>query len=418
MRPVESLMQDALNASSTLRNLAFANDRIPPSHESEETEIRNTLLERLPKIKIIGVGGMGNNTVSSLMQLGGADGVEIIAINTDAHHLLSTQANRKLLIGKKTTHGFGCGNTPERGEFAANESRRAIHEAVQSDLCFVVCGLGGGTGTGAAPVVAATAKDAGALTISVCTLPFSMEGAVRRKNAQEGLSRLYEASDTLIIVPNERLIEISHKMSMLEAFEKADKITVRGVKAISELITTPQMINLDFADVRKVLKHGGIGLIGLGESDSTEDKVAEAVDQALKNPLQQDVNTRSARRALICVMGGTNLSLQDAESAVLRISNEIEPDAEVIWGASVGPSADGTVRVIAILSDVKSMFTEDPQLLKEGSFTMMDEFFSDLSKPEFSEPSQAVSSSKSHPSHQQEHVSKTKKNKKKRFGFL
>ncbi|MHA2271560.1 MAG: cell division protein FtsZ [Candidatus Hodarchaeales archaeon] len=415
---MESLMQDALNASSALRNLAFSNDSISPSHESEENEIRNTLLERLPRIKIVGVGGMGNNTVSSLMQLGGVDGVEIIAINTDAHHLLSVQANRKLLIGKKTTRGFGCGNTPERGEVAANESRYAIHEAVQSDLCFVVCGLGGGTGTGAAPVVAATAKDAGALTISVCTLPFSMEGTVRRRNAQEGLTRLYEASDTLIIVPNERLIEISHKMSMLEAFKKADKITVRGVKAISELITTPQMINLDFADVRKVLKHGGIGLIGLGESGSTDDKVAEAVDQALKNPLQQDVDIRSARRALICVMGGTNLSLQDAESAVLRISNEIEPDAEVIWGASVGPSADGTVRVIAILSDVKSMFTEDSQLLKEGSFTMMDEFFSDLSKAEFSEPSQGAPSGESPLSPQQEHVSKTNKNRKKRFGFL
>ncbi|MFX0113552.1 MAG: cell division protein FtsZ [Candidatus Hodarchaeota archaeon] len=415
---MESLMQDALKASSALRNLAFPQAKVPPTHPSEDSEIRNILMDRLPRIKIIGVGGMGNNTVSSLMQLGGAEGVEIIAINTDAHHLLSSQANRKLLIGKKSTRGFGCGNTPGKGEIAARESLRVIHEAIQCDLCFVVCGLGGGTGTGAAPVIAAAAKEAGALTISVCTLPFKMEGTVRRNNAHEGLCRLYEASDTLIIVPNERLIEISHDMSMLNAFKTADKITVRGVKAISELITTPQMINLDLADVRKVLGEGGVALIGLGESNSAKDKVTEAVDEALRNPLQQDVDIGSARRALICVMGGTNLSLQDAESAVLRISNEIEQEAEIIWGASVEPTLGSTVRVIAILSDVKSMFTEDPALSRTGPFSLMNEFFSDLSKSALSEPSQVDLPKQSVPLNQQGHNSMDEKPKKKRFGFL
>ncbi|MFQ5978236.1 MAG: cell division protein FtsZ [Candidatus Heimdallarchaeota archaeon] len=411
-------MEDALNASSALRNLAFSEGKAPPTYSSEDNGIRDVLMDRLPRIQIVGVGGMGNNTVGSLMHLGGVDGVEIMAINTDAHHLLSTQANRKLLIGKKTTRGFGCGNTPERGEIAAKESLHTIHEAIHSDLCFVVCGLGGGTGTGAAPVVAAAAKEAGALTISVCTLPFRMEGSVRQTNAQEGLCRLYEASDTLIIVPNERLIEISHDMSMLKAFKTADKITVRGVKAISELITTPQMINLDLADVRKILRKGGVALIGLGESNSAEDKVAKAVDEALKNPLQRDVDIGTARRALICVMGGTNLSLQDAESAVLRISNEIEPEAEVIWGASVDRSLGNTVRVIAILSDVKSMFTEDPELSRAGSFTLMDEFFTDLSKPGLSDLPQAMSSKENLDLQQQRRVSPPEKNKKKFFGLL
>ncbi len=411
-------MQDALKSkTSSLSNFGVSSATIHSTSLSEDREIRKVLLERLPKIKIVGVGGMGNNASNSLLQLG-VEGVEILAVNTDAQHLLARNANKKLLIGKGTTKGFGCGNNPEIGELAARESLRGIEQAIQSDLCFVVCGLGGGTGTGAAPVIAQASKDAGALTISVCTLPFKMEGLVRWKNAQEGLMKLYEASDTVIIVPNERLIEISQNMSMIRAFETADRITVRGVKAISELITKPQLINLDLADVRKVLGNGGVALIGLGESTSTNEKVTDAVDDALKNPLQRDVNISSARRALICVMGGNTLSLQDAEQAVLRISNEISSGAEVIWGASVEPSLGEGVRVIAILSDVKSMFTEDPEISRTGSFDLMDEFFNDLSQPGFSECSQESDQDESESTTESGKKIRHKKRKKKLFGIL
>ena len=235
---------------------------------------------------------------------------------------------------------------------------------ITGDLAFLTCGLGGGSGTGAAHVVAELAKEKGALTVSICTLPFNMEGTVRLGNSLKGLKKLYNASDTVIVIPNQRLLTMSPDLSLVQLFKIADEVLVRAVTAITELITKPQMVNLDFADVRKVLAQGGIAMIGLGASHGQSDKVEEAVADALNNPLLEDLDLKTARKALICVAGGEDLSLRDAEQVVGKIQNRIDPEAEIIWGASVGPELQNSIRVIVIISDIDSNFT------KEGVFKL------------------------------------------------
>lgn len=324
---------------------------------NNDQDIASFLRQSLPKIQVFGVGGMGCNATLRLKSLN-ISGVEIVALNTDAQDLLGTKADKKLLIGSKKTRGFGAGNNPVIGEAAAQESIDQVKQMIDGNLMFVTCGLGGGTGTGAAPLIAKAAKEKDVLTISICTMPFIMEGPYRLRNAKEGLKRLYENSDTVIIVPNERLLSLANDITLIQAFKISDEVLIRAVSAITELITEPQMINLDFADVRKILGNGGIAMIGYGQSTGNDNKVEEAVREALHNPLLSDMDISTARKALICVSGGEDLGLKEAEEAVYLISKEIETDAEIIWGAAVQPDLNGSVRVIVVLSDVRSPILE------------------------------------------------------------
>ena len=333
------------------------------SSEDVNASIAALLRRSLPRVQMIGVGGAGNNSTARLMRSNVED-VEVLAINTDAQDLLNTLANKKVLVGYSVTRGFGAGNDPNVGESAARESAEELKELITGDLVFITAGLGGGTGTGAAHVTAELAKEKGALTVSICTLPFNMEGPVRRANAMHGLKKLYHASDTVIVVPNQRLLSLSPDLSLMQGFKIADEVLVRAVSAISELITKPQMVNLDFADVRKVLGQGGVAMIGLGESRGQSNRVEEAVNDALNNPLLEDLDLSTARKALICVSGGEDLSLRDAEQIVSKIQTRIDTEAEIIWGASIDPNLHDTLRVIALISDIDSNFE------KEGVFQL------------------------------------------------
>ena len=378
---MESLLKDALNGTGSFKNLGEPkNERIsqyPPSPPVINSEIADLLTERLPKVQVIGVGGAGNNAVYRLMNT--EVEAECVAVNTDAQHLLSTRANKKVLIGKDTSRGFGAGNDPEVGETAARESLEDIKTMIQANMVFITAGLGGGTGTGAAHVIAKQAKEKGALTVSICTLPFQMEGVKRYQNARMGLKKLYESSDTVIVVPNEKLLQLSDDITMMAAFRIADEVLLRAVKAITELITKPQLINLDFADVRKILVEGGMAMIGLGESDHQHMKVDEAVFESLKNPLLDDLDISSAKKALICVSGGEGLALKDAEEAVMKIAAEIDNSAEIIWGATIDPELGSKIRVIVILSDVHSPLTESDGLYYSNN--ELESLLSDLDSP-------------------------------------
>jgi len=324
--------------------------------EDVEDEILQVLHELKTVIKVIGVGGGGCNTITRMYEEG-IEGADLIAINTDVQHLYYTKANRRVLIGKRRTRGLGAGSLPQVGEEAARESEDEIKKLVEgSDMVFVTCGLGGGTGTGAAPVVAEAAQEAGALTIAVVTFPFSAEGAVRRANAEAGLERLREVADTVIVIPNDRLLEVVPNYPMQLAFKVADEILMRAVKGITELITKPALINLDFADVRTVMEKGGVAMIGLGEA-SGEDKAAESVRKALKSPLL-DVDISGAKAALVNVTGGPDMTIEEAESVVEEIYSKVDPDARIIWGAMIDPELENTMRTLIIVTGVKS-----PQIL-------------------------------------------------------
>ncbi|MFX0185336.1 MAG: cell division protein FtsZ [Candidatus Hodarchaeota archaeon] len=378
---MESILKDALNGTGSFKSLG------EPKHErvsqyttyqpKVDNEIADILTERLPRVQVLGIGGAGNNAVYRLMSTG-VD-AECVAVNTDAQHLLSTRAHKKLLIGKDTSRGFGAGNNPEIGETAARESLEDIKNMIQANMVFITCGLGGGTGTGAAHVIAKQAKEKGALTVSICTLPFQMEGVKRYENARSGLKKLYDASDTVIVVPNEKLLQLSDDITMMAAFRIADEVLLRAVKAITELITKPQLINLDFADVRKILTEGGMAMIGLGESDHQNMKVDEAVFESLRNPLLDDLDISRAKKGLICVSGGEGLALKDAEEAVMKIATEIDNSAEIIWGATIDPDLGSRIRIIVVLSDVHSPLTENDGLYYSNSD--LEALLSDLDSP-------------------------------------
>ncbi len=325
----------------------------PPFASANDDGISSILQKALPKIQVIGIGGAGNNAIDRLVEVGIA-GAQTVAMNTDAQHLLNVTSNKKLLLGHT---GRGAGNDPRMGEVSAKESAEDIKRVVNGDMVFVVCGLGGGTGTGAAPITAKLAKDQGALTVGICTLPFRMEGKIRRENAASGLEAFYKAVDTLVVIPNERLLELSEDLSMLTAFKIADEILLRAVKSITELVTRPQRVNVDFADVSKVLQNAGLALIGVGESQSSENRVEEAVEEALQNPLLDDIDIGTATKALVSVSGGIEFKLRDVEHSMRMITERIAPGAEVIWGAGVDADLGDSIRVIALLSNVHSPFT-------------------------------------------------------------
>ncbi len=319
---------------------------------SKDGEIDEILRQHRAIIKVVGVGGGGGNSIDRMTEVGVA-GAHFIAVNTDAQDLVKIKAEKKILIGKDLTGGLGAGADPNIGEQAARENEPELKAAlVGADMVFVTCGLGGGTGTGAAPVVAELARKIGALTIGVVTLPFEMEGHHRWSNAMGGLNRLEMNTDTLIVIPNDKLLQLVPDIPIQTAFKVADEILVNSVKGITELITKPGLINLDFADVRAIMSSGGVALIGVGESDS-ENRAEDAAKKAVNNPLL-DVDITGAKGALIDVIGGDDLTLEEARKIVSSVTDKLDPEAKVIWGAQINEAFKNTVRVLLIVTGVQS----------------------------------------------------------------
>jgi cell division protein FtsZ len=330
--------------------------------EKEDEDLKKVFEARKAQIKVIGVGGAGNNTVTRLMQTG-IVGVETIAVNTDAQDLLYTDADIKILIGKEITGGLGAGADPKIGEEAAKENREEIKRVLQNtDMVFVTCGLGGGTGTGASPVIADIAKKMGILTVGIVTLPFSMEGNHRMSNAKSGLDKLMQIVDTLIVIPNDKLLEIVPNVSLPTAFRVADEILVNSVKGITELVTKPGLVNLDFADVRAVMTNGGMAMIGMGESDS-EERAKECIERALNNPLL-DVEIDDAKGALINIFSGPDITIKECQEMVQTVSSKLNQNAKVIWGAQIDKSLGDTARLLVVVTGIKppEFFTAEKSL--------------------------------------------------------
>lgn len=343
-----------------IKQMVRKRTRARPVEESKDDEELRELLEtRKTQIKVIGCGGAGNNTITRLMEVG-IVGAQTVAVNTDAQDLLYTDADIKILIGKEVTGGLGAGANPMLGMEAARETKDEIKKVLRgSDMVFLTCGLGGGTGTGSIPVIADIAKKIGALTVAIVTLPFTMEGKQRMDNAKDGLKNLEGVVDTLIVIPNDRLLEIVPDVSIVTAFKIADEILVNAVKGITELVTRPGLVNLDFADVRAIMGEGGLAMIGVGESDS-ENRAFEAVERALNNPLIT-IDIEGADGALVNVTGGPNVTIREAQQIVEAVANRLSPDAKIIWGAQVSEDLGERVRALLIVTGVKS-----PQIFGPG----------------------------------------------------
>ena len=311
-------------------------------------ELDDNTLDQFAKIKVIGVGGGGNNAVNRMISLG-LEGVEFIAVNTDAQALLTALAPKRMQIGEKLTRGLGAGARPEIGEKAAMESREDIINALRgSDMVFITAGMGGGTGTGAAPVVAECAREVGALTVGVVTRPFTFEGPERKKNADIGIENLKRNVDTIITIPNDRLLQVVDKKTpMTQAFTIADDILRQGVKGISDLIAVPGLVNLDFADVKSIMSNAGSALMGIGEA-SGENATVDAVKAAIDSPLLE-TSLQGARGVLLNIMGATDsLSMMEVNEASTTVQEAAHPDAEIIWGVSVDESLGDKVSVTVI----------------------------------------------------------------------
>ncbi len=304
-------------------------------------------LENFAQIKVVGIGGGGSNAVNRMIEEG-LSGVEFIAVNTDAQALMLSNAPLRVRIGDKLTKGLGAGGDPEIGLKAAEESSDQLYEVLKgADMIFLTAGMGGGTGTGASPVIAQIAKEVGALTIGVVTKPFSFEGRRRQQIAEEGIERLKEHVDTLIVIPNDRLLQImDKKASIQQAFLTADDILRQGIQGISELITVPGLINLDFADVRTIMAEGGAALIGVGRA-SGDNRAIEAAEAAISSKLL-DVTIDGARGILFNVTGGSDLTLFEVNEAAGLIKETAHPDANVIWGAVINPEMDDEIRITVI----------------------------------------------------------------------
>jgi len=314
-------------------------------------------LDQFAAIKVIGVGGGGNNAVNRMIAAG-LQGVEFIAVNTDAQALLSSQAPYRIQIGEKLTKGLGAGANPEVGEKAAQENREDILKALKgADMVFITAGMGGGTGTGAAPVVAECAKEVGALTVGVVTKPFSFEGRRRHSQADYGISKLKEKVDTLITIPNDRLMQVVDKRTpIMEAFRIADDVLRQGVQGISDLIAVPGLINLDFADVKTIMMETGAALMGIGYA-SGENRAVLAAEAAINSPLLE-TSIEGAKGVLLNITGGINLGLFEVNEAAEIIAKAADPEANIIFGAVIDEKYEDEVRVTVIATgfDLKTCF--------------------------------------------------------------
>ena len=309
-------------------------------------------------IKIIGCGGGGSNTINRCVDAG-VDGAQLCAINTDAKHLLTIRAPRKILIGKSTTRGMGAGALPENGEAAARENDAEIRDFLaQSNIVFVTAGMGGGTGTGAAHYVASIAKEQiRALTIGVVTFPFKAEGTVRAENAMLGLNKLRHVCDTTIVVPNDKLLELVPKLPVDAAFKVADEVLMQTIKGLTEIITKPGLVNLDYADIQTVMKEGGVAFVGIGEAnEDDDDRVKSAVHEALSSPLLGEIDLKDAKGCLIRVVGGPDMSVAEAQRAAQIVNESVNDRARIIWGCSIDPELEGTIKILLIVTGAQSQY--------------------------------------------------------------
>ncbi|MCX6777212.1 MAG: cell division protein FtsZ [Candidatus Micrarchaeota archaeon] len=322
----------------------------------DDEELLKFIESSAPKIYIVGTGGGGCNTLNRIFEVG-VEGASVIAMNTDAHHLVRTRADKKLLLGRNTTKGLGAGSNPAVGEEAAKESKGEIEKIISnSQMVFVTCGLGGGTGTGSAHIIAEQAKNDGALTVAVVTLPFLSEGKVRRANAIEGLNKLKRQADTVIVIPNDKLLAIVPDLPLNTAFKVADEVLASSVKGITELVTKVGLVNLDFADLRTILKDAGCAVIGFGESNANvkpDEMAITAVENALNSPLL-DSDISEADKALVNVTGGGDMTLREAELVIEEISKRIHPNSHIIWGARIEPDLGKSVmKVLVVIAGAK-----------------------------------------------------------------
>ncbi|MBI2051272.1 cell division protein FtsZ [Candidatus Roizmanbacteria bacterium] len=300
------------------------------------------------KIKVIGIGGGGSNALSSMIIDGGIPGVEFVVINTDAQALLHSKAETKVQIGENLTRGLGSGGDPEIGRQAAEESRERLKEELEgADMVFITCGQGGGTGTGAAPIIAEIARETGALTVAVVTKPFDFEGTKRRLVAEDGTQKLKEKVDTLIIVPNQRILQvIDKKTSILDAFKRIDSVLHQGVRGIAELVTIPGLVNVDFADVKTIMRNAGTALMGMGVG-SGDKRAMEAIKQAISSPLL-DVSIDGSKGVLFNIVGGPDLSMNEIDEAASIIAKTVDPNADIIFGAVIDDKMLDQIKITLI----------------------------------------------------------------------
>jgi cell division protein FtsZ len=350
---MESIIEDALKYAELE---ARKNKRV-----EEEDEFFEEFGQ--PKILIVGCGGAGNNTINRLYHMG-VQGAETIAINTDKQHLEMIKADKRILIGKTLTRGLGAGGYPDIGKKAAELARDTLEEVLSgADLVFITAGMGGGTGTGAAPIVAQIAKEQGAIVIGMVSTPFRVERA-RLLKAEEGLENLRKAADTVIVLDNNRLLDYVPNLPIDQAFSVMDQLIAETVKGIAETITQPSLINLDYADVRAVMGCGGVAAMLVGETRN-QDKVDQVVRAALNHPLL-DVDYRGATGSLIHITGGPDLTLKEAEEIAEALTYELDPHANVIWGARIRDDYEGRVRVMAIMTGVQSAQILGPDRVKSA----------------------------------------------------
>ena len=347
---IDSVVQEALKYTEMERE--YRNDK-------GENTVGNDFEDfGLPQIKIVGCGGAGNNTINRLYNIG-VNGAETIAVNTDKQHLDVIKADKKILVGKSLTRGLGAGGFPEIGKRAAELARSTLQEVMKdADLVFITAGMGGGTGTGTAPIVAQVAKEQGAIVVGMVSTPFKVERA-RMVKAEEGIADLRSAADTVIVLDNNRLLEYVPNLPLEQSFSVMDQLISETVKGISETITRPSLINLDFADVRAIMNGGGVAVMLVGETKS-QDKTDNVVRNALNHPLL-DVDYRGATGALVHITGGPDLTLREAENIAESLTYEMDSHANVIWGARVQKDYEGRVRVLAIMTGVQS-----PQIMGKG----------------------------------------------------
>ncbi|MFP4000698.1 MAG: cell division protein FtsZ [Thermoplasmata archaeon] len=346
---MESIVDEALNQHEK----GEKKPRIDEEEKAPEDEELRDLVDQLEvQIKIFGAGGGGSNTLDRLTQEG-LTGGELIAINTDAKHLLHTHAQKKILIGKEITDGLGAGARPEVGEKCARSSRDEIKKHLdESDIVFLTAGMGGGTGTGAAPVIAEQAQDEGALVMGVVTLPFEAEGEERMRNAKRGLSKLEKHCHTTVVIPNDRLLDLVPDLPLNAAFKVADEILMESIKGMTEIITKPGLVNIDYNDMRTIMDDGELAMIGIGESDASNNRVEKAVDEALGSPLLGDIDTSGSQGAMIRVMGGPNMTVEEAEKAAEMVNKKISKDARIIWGCNVDKDMGNKIKVLLVVTNV------------------------------------------------------------------
>ena len=322
--------------------------------------IRPEVDELRPRISVIGVGGAGGNAIANMMRAD-VQGVDFIVANTDAQALNASLADRRIQLGLKITQGLGAGSRPEIGRAAAEETLDEIVEALNgAHMCFIAAGMGGGTGTGAAPVIAKAARDKGILTVGVVTKPFAFEGARRSRSAEAGIQELQQHVDTLIVIPNQNLFRLANsETTFKEAFEMADEVLQQGVRGITDLMVMPGLINLDFADVRSVMSEMGKAMMGTGEADG-DNRAIEAAEKAISNPLLDGVSMKGAKGVIISITGGEDMRLMEVDEAASHIKELVDPDANIIWGSAFNNDLGGKIRVSVVATGIEADAVAQP----------------------------------------------------------